>query len=64
MTGQLFDPATTTDRVCPVETCGAKLASQHDKSGDCDYDHCREDYRKRPAGCLNAHDPRYADLPF
>ena len=56
----LFPADKTTDQQCQV--CGAVRRYDQDKAPACQFDIERDG--KRPRGCLNAHDPRYADLPF
>ena len=56
----LFQVDTTTTSQCPV--CGAVRAAGDDKAPACAYDAHRDG--KRPRGCLNAHRPEHADIPF
>jgi len=56
----LFPVDQTPDTVCPV--CAAVRAAGEPKTSQYAYEKHRDG--RRPAGCLNAHDPRYADLPF
>jgi len=56
----LFPVDRTVDTECPV--CGAVRAAGEEKSAACQYDRDRDG--RRPTGCLNAHRPEHADLPF
>ena len=58
----LFDPASTQPQQCSV--CHAWKQPDDVKAPRCHFDIAREDYTRRPAGCLNAHDPRYAPIAF
>jgi hypothetical protein len=51
---------------CPVGDCQAIRGEAQDKVITCrvDLDRATGEHRKRPAACLNAHDPSKAELPY
>jgi len=60
---QLFDPDTTCPTACPVGHCGAIRFPTQQKVTTCAHD-LEPDPKRRPRGCLNAHDPEHAEIPF
>ena len=60
---RLFDPARTTSQACPVPHCPAiRTAGQQGRLITCAHD-LDPERRKRPNGCLNAHDNSTAPFP-
>lgn len=58
----LFDADTTVDKPCPVPGCGAIRLPGQDQVVTCAHD-LNPEPRRRPAACLNAHDPHTAPFP-
>lgn len=58
----LFDVDRTQDTRCPV--CGATRPAGEHQAADCEFDRDREPRARRPAACLNAHQPEHAPIPY
>jgi hypothetical protein len=58
----LFDVKRLGPIECPV--CGATRNPDEDKAVACTADRDRDQYPRRPVGCLNTHQPEHADIPY